>query len=188
MQGRALIVSAPSGSGKTTILNRLRAVFPSLAFSVSATSRSPRPGEKDGADYYFLSREEFLTRRERGDFLEWEEVYGGTLYGTVRADVEGLWQQGKVVLFDVDVKGGLRLKELLGDGALTLFIAPPSIEELCRRLELRGTETPESLAKRLARAEMEMGLSPRYDAIVVNDDLETAVREAEQILRAFLNS
>lgn len=184
--GKAVIFSAPSGSGKTTIIGRVRERFPQLQFSVSACSRAPRPGEEEGKAYYFLSPEEFQRRVAAGEFLEWEEVYTGMYYGTLREEVQRIWSAGQVVLFDVDVKGALNLKRELGGGALTLFIAPPSLEVLRSRLEHRGTETPESLSRRIARAGMEMGYANRFDRVVVNDDLSVAVDETVAIIGAFL--
>jgi guanylate kinase len=184
--GQALVFSAPSGSGKTTLINHLRALYPHLRFSVSACSRAPRPGEIDGESYYFLSAAEFKRRVERGDFLEWEEVYEGNYYGTLRSEVQRLWARKEVVLFDVDVKGALNLKRALGDLALTIFIAPPSREALRQRLEARATETPESLAKRLERYDLEMAQKEHFDRVVINDNLERAQEELTTIVGAFL--
>lgn len=185
-QGAALIFSAPSGSGKTTIINRLREIFPQLGFSVSATSRAPREGEQHGREYYFFSRQQMQETIERGDFLEWQEVYPGTIYGTLRADVERMWREGKVVLFDIDVKGALNVKRELQEAALTIFIAPPSLRVLEARLRGRGTDAPEVIAKRLARAEEEMGYAPRFDCTVVNDALDDAVERARRLVSDFL--
>lgn len=184
--GAALIFSAPSGCGKTTIINRLRAKNPQLGFSVSATSRAPRAGEENGREYYFLSQQEFHERIAQGDFLEWQEVYSGTLYGTLREEVQRMWRNNMVVLFDIDVKGALNVKRELGDAALTIFIAPPSLDVLRERLENRGTESPESIKKRLARAEEEIGYASRFDITIVNDVLDEAVDEAQRAIQPFL--
>lgn len=185
--GAALIFSAPSGCGKTTIINRLRDVFPQLGFSVSATSRIPRRGELHGREYYFFSPVQFQEAINRGDFLEWQEVYSGSLYGTLRAEVHRMWRHGQVVLFDIDVKGALNLKRELRDAALTIFIAPPSLGILKERLEGRGTETPEVIAKRLARAEEEMEYARLFDVTIVNDQLDLAVVAAKRAVAAFLD-
>lgn len=185
-KGAALIFSAPSGCGKTTIINRLRAKNPQLGFSVSATSRAPRAGEENGREYYFLSQQEFRERIAQGDFLEWQEVYSGTLYGTLREEVQRMWRNNMVVLFDIDVKGALNVKRELGDAALTIFIAPPSLDVLRERLENRGTESPESIRKRLARAEEEIGYASRFDITIVNDVLDVAVEEAQRAIQPFL--
>ncbi len=184
--GQALIFSAPSGAGKTTLIRHLCQVFPNLRFSVSACSRDPREGEKDGVNYYFLPESEFRRRIERGDFLEWEEVYAGSFYGTLRSEVQRLWGRQEVVLFDVDVKGALNLKRSLGDLALTIFIAPPSREVLRARLLARGTESPESLEKRLARFDLEMAQQAMFDRVVVNDELARAEQELEAVVGDFL--
>lgn len=184
--GTALIFSAPSGCGKTTIINRLRVKNPQLGFSVSATSRAPRAGEENGREYYFLSQQEFRERIAQGDFLEWQEVYSGTLYGTLREEVQRMWRNNMVVLFDIDVKGALNVKRELGDAALTIFIAPPSLDVLRERLENRGTESPESIKKRLARAEEEIGYASRFDITIVNDVLDIAVEEAQRAIQPFL--
>lgn len=184
--GTALIFSAPSGCGKTTIINRLRVKNPQLGFSVSATSRAPRAGEENGREYYFLSQREFRERIAQGDFLEWQEVYSGTLYGTLREEVQRMWRNNMVVLFDIDVKGALNVKRELGDAALTIFIAPPSLDVLRERLENRGTESPESIKKRLARAEEEIGYASRFDITIVNDVLDVAVEEAQRAIQPFL--
>jgi guanylate kinase len=185
--GQALIFSAPSGAGKTTLINYLRSLYPNLQFSVSASSRAPRPGEKDGEAYYFLSATEFMRRVERGDFLEWEEVYEGLYYGTLRSEVQRLWARKEVVLFDIDVKGAFNLKRSLGDLALTIFIAPPSREVLRERLLARGTETEESLIKRLERFDWEMSQKEQFDCLIINDDLEKAKKELESYVSHFLS-
>ena len=156
MNNKVLIFSAPSGAGKSTIVNHLLEVFPSLEFSVSATSRAPRGDERNGREYYFLSAEEFASRVASGDFIEWEEVYSGSCYGTLKSELDRIWAEGHVVVFDIDVQGGLNIKKLFGEQALSVFIMPPSVDELRRRLEGRGTDTPEAIERRVAKAESEM--------------------------------
>ena len=185
-EGKLIIFSAPSGSGKTTIVRRLLAVFPQFEFSVSATSRKPRGTERDGIDYFFLTQEEFSRRVEAGDFVEWEEVYGGTCYGTLRSEMERIWAKGNVIVFDVDVMGGINLKHIFGDNACSIFIMPPSVEELRRRLEGRGTDSAETIEKRVAKASFELSKSGEFDHIVVNDVLDDAVAQVERIIREFL--
>lgn len=187
-QGKLVIFSAPSGSGKTTIVRRVLPDFPQLAFSVSATSRAMRPGEQDGRDYYFLSVEAFREAVAKGEFLEYEEVYAGQFYGTLNRELERIWAQGGDVVFDVDVKGGLRIKEKFPRQSLAIFIQPPSMEELRRRLEGRGTESPESLKKRLDRAEEELSFAPRFDLRIVNDEIDRAVAEVRAAVTAFLRA
>lgn len=184
--GKLLIFSAPSGSGKTTIVRRLLEQFSNLEFSISATSRSPRGVEKNGVDYYFLSAEEFAEAVAADKFVEWEEVYKGTCYGTLRSEMERIWSKGNVILFDVDVMGGIRLKEIFGENAMSIFVMPPSIEELRRRLEGRGTDAPEVIEKRIAKASFELTKAPEFDKQVVNDDLEVAVAEVAEIVKNFI--
>ncbi|MCH5169433.1 MAG: guanylate kinase [Prevotellaceae bacterium] len=188
-KGRILIVSAPSGSGKSTIVNYLRQEHPEfrLAFSVSATSRLPRGTEQDGVDYYFLTAEEFRRHIEAGDFLEYEEVYEGRFYGTLKRQVDEKLAAGMNVVFDVDVKGGVNIKRYYGDSALSIFIQPPSVQALRERLIGRATDDMEQIEKRLAKAEYEMTFAPQFDRILVNDDLDTAKREAVEMLRDFLS-
>lgn len=175
------IFSAPSGSGKTTILKQIFEKYPDLfAFSVSATNRPPRDGETDGRDYHFLSTEQMKEKIAKGDFLEWEEVYEGRYYGTLRSELDRIWASGKIVVFDVDVKGGINIKNMLKDQAFSIFIMPPSIEELRRRIEGRNTETKDTLEQRIARAEMEIGKSCKFDKVILNDDLSVAVSEVAQ--------
>lgn len=180
--GKLVIFSAPSGSGKTTIVRELLKRFNCFEFSISATSRKPRGEERDGKDYYFLSNEEFKACVERGEFVEWEEVYQGTCYGTLKREMERIWAKGNIILFDVDVMGGISLKRLFGDDACSVFIMPPSIEELERRLRGRGTDAEEVILKRIAKAEFELSKAPEFDHIVVNDKLDDAVSEVEKIL------
>ena len=187
-QGKLVIFSAPSGSGKTTIVRRVLPMLPRLAFSVSATSRQMRPGEENGKDYYFLTADDFRKAVAAGDFLEYEEVYAGQFYGTLKSELTRIWAQNQDVVFDVDVKGGLRIKEQFPQQSLAIFIQPPSVAELKRRLEGRGTETPETLKKRLDRAEEELSFAPRFDLRIINDDLERAVAEVQAAVTAFLQA
>lgn len=186
MMGRAIIISAPSGAGKTTIVHRLMQQGLNLAFSVSATTRPRRSNEVDGKDYLFLSEADFRERIDQGGFVEWEEVYPGRFYGTLRSEVDRILDAGGHPIFDVDVEGGLNLKGHFGREALAIFIAPPSLEALEARLRTRGTETEESLRKRVEKAAHELTYAPRFDAVVVNDDLERASSEAHALVRAFL--
>lgn len=187
MKGKLIIVSAPSGSGKSTIISWLMK-HPELrlAFSISCTSRPPRGNERDGVEYFFLTPDEFRRRIEADEFLEYEEVYEGRFYGTLKSQVEHQLSQGQNVVFDVDVKGGCSLKKYFGDRALSIFIQPPSVEELRRRLENRGTDSPEVIADRVAKAEYELTFAPMFDRVVVNDDLETAQQEAYGLVSRFL--
>lgn len=184
--GKLIIFSAPSGSGKTTIVHRLLARFPQLKFSVSATSRAMRPGEQNGKDYHFLSVQDFKQYRDQDRFLEWEEVYPNQFYGTLMSEVEKIWNAGGHVVFDVDVKGGLNIKRKFPERTLAVFVAPPSLQELENRLRKRGTETEESLKKRVGKADQEMQSAPLFDKIIVNDQLDKAVQEAVQAVSQFL--
>lgn len=189
MQGKLIIFSAPSGSGKSTIINKLMSEYGLRGrFSISATSRKPRGSEQDGVEYYFLSEEDFRRRISEGDFLEYEEVYPGCFYGTLRSEVDRTLARGENVILDIDVQGGLNVKKIYGDRALTLFIQPPSIERLRERLERRGTDAPEVIERRLAKAETELSFAPKYDAVVVNDDLEEACRDAARVIEDFLST
>jgi guanylate kinase len=187
-RGRLIIVSAPSGSGKSTIVQWLMKEHPELKlyFSISCTSRAPRGTEQNGVEYFFLTPEEFRQRIENNEFLEYEEVYQDRFYGTLKQQVERQREQGQNVVFDVDVKGGINIKKYYGDEALSLFIQPPSVEELRKRLEGRATDTPEAIAERLAKAEYEMTFAPQFDHIVINDDLETAKQETLNLVADFL--
>ena len=185
-KGKLIIFSAPSGSGKSTIINYLLTQHLNLAFSISATSRAPRGSERDGVEYYFLTPDEFRRRIAAGDFLEYEEVYADKFYGTLKSEVERLTTAGKNVLFDVDVVGGLNIKRFYGERALSVFIQPPSLAELRRRLEHRATDTPEVIESRLAKAEYELSFAPKFDRIVVNDELERACQEVLSVVRNFL--
>lgn len=185
-KGKLIIFSAPSGSGKSTIINYLLTQHLNLAFSISATSRAPRGSERDGVEYYFLTPDEFRRRIAAGDFLEYEEVYADKFYGTLKSEVERLTTAGKNVLFDVDVVGGLNIKRFYGERALSVFIQPPSLAELRRRLEHRATDAPEVIESRLAKAEYELSFAPKFDRIVVNDDLDRACQEVLSVVRNFL--
>lgn len=187
-KGKLIIVSAPSGSGKSTIIKWLMQEHPelNLAFSISCTSRAPRGTEQHGVEYFFLSPEEFRQRIDNGEFLEYEEVYENRFYGTLKEQVEKQRNRGENVVFDVDVKGGCNIKRHYGDAALSIFIKPPSVEELRRRLVARATDTPEAIEDRLAKAGYELTFAPKFDKIVVNDDLDTAQREAYQLISSWL--
>ena len=189
MAGKCLIFSAPSGSGKSTIINSLLE-HPELklVFSISATSRQPRGTERNGVEYFFLSVEEFRKLVDSDEFLEYEEVYQGCYYGTLKEQVEKRLKEGYNVVFDVDVAGGCNIKEYFGERALSIFIMPPSIDELRRRLEKRGTDTAEVIDKRIAKAAQEIELAPRFDSTVINDDLEVAKKEIYTTVSGFLNS
>ena len=185
-KGKLIIFSAPSGSGKSTLVQYLLTQVPGFAFSISATSRAPRGAEKDGVDYYFLSLEEFQQRIAEEAFLEWEEVYPGQCYGTLKSEVEKSWSVGDAVAFDIDVVGGKNLKAQFGEQALALFIQAPSIEELERRLVARGTDSPEKIKLRIEKASWEMNQSEYFDHIIINDDLDRAKAEAKKLLVDFL--
>lgn len=184
--GKVVIFSAPSGSGKTTIVRRLLEQYTQFEFSISATSRAPRGQEQDGVDYYFLTPEAFAEKVKEDAFVEWEEVYAGTSYGTLKSEVERIWSKGNVILFDVDVMGGINLKRIFGDNACSIFIMPPSVEELRRRLVGRATDTMEVIEKRVAKASFEIEKAPQFDHTVINDDLEKAVEDTRTILNNFL--
>ena len=186
MTGKVIIFSAPSGAGKSTIVNHLLGRDLGLEFSVSATCRLPRGKEVHGKEYYFFSVEEFRERIAAGEFLEYEEVYPGCFYGTLLSEVERIWNNGHVILFDVDVMGGIHLKRIFGDDACSIFIMPPSVEELRRRLEGRGTDAPEVIEKRVAKAAFEIEQAPAFDHTVVNDDLAEAVERTCEVLNEFL--
>lgn len=185
--GKCIIFSAPSGAGKTTIVRYLLGCNLNLAFSVSACSRPKRENEFHGRDYYFLSVEEFKNKVAKNEFIEWEEVYADNYYGTLRSEIDHIWNDGKNVIFDVDVKGGLNLKKYFGDKALAIFVMPPSIEKLKERLEKRNSETPESLARRIAKASSELEFSNQFDYVLVNEDLEIACKDALEKVKAFLH-
>lgn len=184
-QGRLLIVTAPSGSGKTTIVRHLLATFPDLRFSISATNRKRRASEVNGRDYYFITDERFRMLMERDAFLEWEEVYPGQFYGTLRSELDRLLAEGRNVVFDIDVKGAARLKALFGTKALALFVRPPSLEILIRRLTQRQTEDAASLTRRIERVREEMSWESRFDRTLINDRLDAALEEVDELARSF---
>ncbi len=187
MKGKLIIFSAPSGSGKTTIVRHLLETFQDkLSFSISACTRARRAYEVQGRDYYFMTPEDFRHRIAAGEFVEWEEVYAGNYYGTLRSEIERLWMDGKTVLFDVDVKGGLKLKEAFGEQALSVFVKVSSEEEICRRLADRGTETEETMSIRLAKVRYELSFQDEFDIVLLNDDLPAALEEAAEIVLQFL--
>ncbi len=186
MKGKLIIFSAPSGAGKTTIVKHLLASDLDLEFSISATSRGMRHTETDGKDYYFLSAEDFKKKIDANEFLEWEEVYAGTCYGTLKSEVERIRNKGKNVIFDVDVVGGTNIKKFYGDDALAVFVQPPSVEELRNRLVGRSTDAPEVIEKRVQKAEYELTFAPKFDVILINDNLEQAFADAKRIVGEFL--
>ncbi len=187
-EGKLIIFSAPSGSGKTTLVRHLLAQDElNLAFSVSATSRAPRGDEQEGVHYYYKTAEEFKQHIKNEDFIEWEEVYRDHFYGTLKSEVERLWAQGKHVIFDIDVAGGLRIKNKFPERTLAVFVKPPSVDELKRRLKERSTEPEEKINMRIAKASVELATAPQFDLILRNDDLETAKKEAVALVRQFLD-
>ena len=184
---KIIIITAPSGAGKTSITRYLLGKYPDrLAFSVSAATRSPRSYEKDGEDYYFLSLDNFKQKIQHNEFVEWEMVYEGKFYGTLKSELERIWQAGKTPLLDIEVKGAIHIREQFPDSTLALFIEPPSVDELRRRLEMRGTETIESLLARVNKASYEISFKHHFDKIIVNDDLPKACLEAEKAVIAFI--
>nr|WP_276903009.1 guanylate kinase [Pedobacter kyonggii] len=185
-QGKLIIFSAPSGAGKTTIVHHLLTKFPELSFSISATTRELRGAETHENDYYFISKEEFLHKVARQEFVEFEEVYNGTFYGTLRSEIERIWNDGKHVIFDIDVEGGIRLKRKYEEDALAIFVQPPSLDVLKERLSGRGTDSPEKLQERFIKAEKELLYADKFDVILKNYDLATACAEAEQLVGDFL--
>lgn len=186
MAGKLIIFSAPSGSGKSTIINYLLEQNLRLRFSISATSRAPRGSEKDGVEYYFMTPEAFKQHIANNDFLEYEEVYADKFYGTLKSEVERILKEGDNVIFDVDVVGGCNIKKFYGDRALSLFIQPPSIEELRKRLNSRGTDSAEVIENRLAKASYELSFAPKFDEIIINDDLQKAEEKTLQVIKDFL--
>ena len=185
MKKKVIIFSAPSGAGKSTIVGHLLKKFPVLEFSVSATSRKPRGEEVDGKHYYFFSTDQFESKIRNGEFVEYEEVYAGSYYGTLKSEVERIWDKGNIIIFDIDVKGGVNLKRLYGANAMAIFIQPPSIEELRKRLIGRGTDSAEAIERRVAKAAEELTYAGKFDKIIVNDSLEVALKEAEDMVAAF---
>lgn len=186
MEQKVIIVTAPSGAGKTTIVRHLLSRFPQLAFSVSATTRAPRAGEVNGVDYYFLSPEEFKTRLAANEFIEHEEVYHNSFYGTLLVELQRLWNQNKIIVFDVDVKGAISLKKTFGDNALSLFIKPPSTEILDQRLRNRATDSLEKIEERINKAHHELEFEEYFDKTILNDNLNNALEEAENVVSDFL--
>jgi guanylate kinase len=184
--GKCIIFSAPSGAGKTTIVHYLLQKFSELEFSVSACSRPKRNNEEHGKDYYFLTIEEFRKKINNNEFLEWEEVYKDNYYGTLKSEIDRIWNKNKSVIFDVDVVGGLNLKKIFGSKALSVFVKAPSLLHLQKRLETRQTETPESIARRIAKAQNEMQYENKFDYVLINDNLQQAFTEAEKIVGVFL--
>lgn len=180
-----MVFSAPSGAGKTTIVTHLLKAFNKLEFSVSATSRAPRGQEVDGKDYYFLSVKEFKKRIKNNEFVEYEEVYPGSFYGTLKSEVERIWAKGNVIMFDVDVKGGVSIKKIFGEKAFTVFIMPPSLEVMEKRLRARGTDSEEAIQTRVAKAAEEMTYAAKFDAVLVNDVLEESFEKAERLVKLF---
>jgi guanylate kinase len=188
VKGKFIIVSAPSGAGKTSVVKRLMEAGLGLEFSVSAASRQPRSGENDGKDYYFITAEDFRQKINKGELLEWQEVYKDQYYGTLKSEVERIWNHGNHVLFDVDVQGGMNLKKMYPDISLSIFIMPPSLKELEQRLRLRSTESEESLKKRLDKAGLEISFANEFDRIIVNDILEDAVEQTIRAVKEFLET
>jgi len=186
VKGKAIIVCAPSGAGKTSIVKHLLETMPRLSFSVSACSRPKRENEIDGKDYYFLTADEFREKIREGAFVEWEEVYQGSYYGTLKSELERIWAENRIPIFDVDVKGGISLKTYFGSNALAIYIKPPSIAALELRLKNRGTETEETLRKRLERAEFELGFANNFDHAIINESLETACADSVDSISQFL--
>ena len=187
-QGKLVIFSAPSGAGKTTIVHYLLSKISQLEFSISATTRESRGKEENNKDYYFISKEEFLHKVAKHEFVEFEEVYSGTFYGTLKSEIQRIWNDGKHVVFDIDVEGGLRLKKKFGDDAMAIFVQPPSLDVLIERLSGRGTDSPEKLKERIEKADKELKYADKFDVILRNNDLETACNEAEKIVKDFLGS
>lgn len=186
--GKAIIFTAPSGSGKTTIVKNLLANNPNLAFSISASTRDRRGRtEENGKDYYFLTKDEFKEKIEAEAFIEWEEVYTGNYYGTLKSEVQRLWDEGKTVLFDVEVKGAMNLKKYFGEQAMAIFVKVPSLDELKKRLVGRGTESAETLSQRLYRAEFELGFEDKFDVTLLNENLEESCQKAQELVDHFLN-
>lgn len=186
MPGKAIIFSAPSGSGKTTIVRHLLKTNSDLGFSISASTRDRRGrSESNGVDYYFLTPEEFKSKIDNQEFIEWEEVYAGNFYGTLKSEIQRIWDSGKNVIFDVDVKGGINLKKYFGDRALSIFVKVPSIEVLTERLKVRATETEESLSRRLFKAKFEMSFQDKFDVVLVNEELEKSLAEAQRLYDNF---
>lgn len=183
---KVIIFSAPSGSGKSTVVNHLLKKYPFLEFSISATSRAPRGQEQNGKEYFFFSTEEFERLISEDAFIEYEEVYKGSYYGTLKSEIERIWAKGHTILFDIDVKGGVNIKRIFGDAALAVFVKAPSVEELRSRLVGRGTDTPEAIEKRVAKAEEELTYEKYFDVVLINDDLSTSLAQAEGLIDSFV--
>lgn len=188
MKEKAIIVSAPSGAGKTTIVKHMLSVFPQLAFSVSACSRERRGKEVEGDDYYFITADQFRDKISKEEFIEWQEVYPGSYYGTLKSEMNRIWSEGKTPIFDVDVAGGINLKKYFGDSGLAIFIQPPSLQELENRLRHRGTESEENIQTRLNKVEKELTYAGQYDRIIVNDEISSASSKATELITIFLTS
>lgn len=187
IHNKIIIITAPSGSGKTSITRSLMQAFPQLAFSISAATRKARGIEKDGVDYYFIGEEDFKQKIRRNEFVEWEMVYEGKYYGTLKSELERIWNKGQIPVLDIDVKGAIHVKQQYPGSSLTLFIELPSVDELKRRLETRGTESPESLAARINKAAYEISFKDHFDKVIINDLLERACNEAKAIVAGFIN-
>lgn len=189
MDRKVIIFSAPSGAGKSTIVNHILGLHPELEFSISATSRAPRGNEQNGKEYYFFTADEFRKMIEEDKFVEHEEVYPGSFYGTLKSELERIWAKGHTIVFDIDVKGGVNMKRIFGDKAFSIFIKAPSVEVLRQRLTGRGTDSPEAIERRVAKAEEETEFAKgKFDYVLVNDDIEKAFKEAEQIVDRFLTA
>lgn len=188
MVNKAVIISAPSGAGKTTIVRHLLSEFPGLEFSISACSRPKRGKEAEGKDYYFITADQFRDKISRNEFIEWQEVYPGSYYGTLKSEMDRIWSEGKTPIFDVDVSGGINLKKYFGDTALAIFVQPPSVQELENRLRHRGTENEENLQTRLNKVEKELTFSGKFDRIIVNDEFSSASSKVTELVAEFLDS
>lgn len=187
IQKKVIVFSAPSGAGKSTVVSHLLKKYPFLEFSISATSRAPRGKERNGVDYYFFSAEQFEEKIRNNEFIEFEEVYQGSYYGTLKSEVERIWNKGHIILFDIDVKGGINIKRIFGKNALAVFIQPPSVQALKERLIKRGTDSAEAIEKRIGKAREELSYAGRFDRILVNDNLAQTLAEAEQMVESFVN-